>query len=276
MDITNAAKILEKGKKILEDIVGITVKEKWQVLNKEFEETKAKKKLIGEIDVFIEESRNLKENFLFQELEVNINNLMVRSQKLNIMDYLKKLEVLIVEVNSIKEKYNQTSFEIKSIESQIKQFQNDNLLEDVLKSCKKIIQLSTNIKNSEIIEKYTLTLKQTKKAIEEAKIFKEKQDKLKKELDQLEIKFEAFIKKMALIDAKKIIEKSKVFLVEYVDNEVKKKWDILEKRYLAGRNLIDDVERLSKNGLDALEKKNYNLSLDSFDKIINQLLEYQK
>ncbi|MHA2131955.1 MAG: hypothetical protein ACW99L_18455, partial [Promethearchaeota archaeon] len=276
MDIKTADEALKKGESILENIADDSIKENWVLLKKELEEVKVKKKLIEEIELFLEESNNLKEKFLIKELESKINNFISRSKEFNLVDYLEKLNLLKNEVDSIKDKYKNTIDQIKSIETKINNSQNANLLEDVLECCKKVIQLANIIKKTEIVEKYTFTLEQTEKAIEKVRIYNEKQDKLTIELSQLESEFEPFMKTMDLINVGKIIEKSKVLLMELVNNEIKENWDLLNRKYLAGKNLIENVVELSKSGLKALKGRSYDLSVMTFEKIINQLQEYQK
>jgi len=276
LEIENAIKILERGKSLFQNLINDEVKKKWDQFDDKLQIAKQKAELVKVIDVFIKKSEEMKVNYQFKALKNEINTLLTKVQKLNITDYQKKLEDLKTDIVSAEEGYNKKLAEIENLEKEIKKNQKSNLIDDVLRDCQKIIQIAQSINKTEVIEKYSIALEQTEKAIEEIKIFEEKQEKLRNELEQMEKNLASLLKTMDLAKLEKILEKSKMLLIELVDEEIKKNWVILEKKYISARDLIVNVENLSKSGLNSLNDKSYRESLDFYEQIINQIQSYNK
>ena len=276
LEIENAIKILERGKSLFQNLINDEVKKKWDQFDDKLQIAKQKAELVKVIDVFIKKSEEMKVNYQFKALKNEINTLLTKVQKLNITDYQKKLEDLKTDIVSAEEGYNKKLAEIENLEKEIKKNQKSNLIDDVLRDCQKIIQIAQSINKTEVIEKYSIALEQTEKAIEEIKIFEEKQEKLRNELEQMEKNWASLLKTMDLAKLEKILEKSKMLLIELVDEEIKKNWVILEKKYISARDLIVNIENLSKSGLNSLNDKSYRESLDFYEQIINQIQSYNK
>jgi len=276
LEIENAIKILERGKSLFQNLINDEVKKKWDQFDDKLQIAKQKAELVKVIDVFIKKSEEMKVNYQFKALKNEINTLLTKVQKLNITDYQKKLEDLKTDIVSAEEGYNKKLAEIENLEKEIKKNQKSNLIDDVLRDCQKIIQIAQSINKTEVIEKYSIALEQTEKAIEEIKIFEEKQEKLRNELEQMEKNLASLLKTMDLAKLEKILEKSKMLLIELVDEEIKKNWVILEKKYISARDLIVNIENLSKSGLNSLNDKSYRESLDFYEQIINQIQSYNK
>lgn len=276
LEIENAIKILERGKSLFQNLIDDEVKKKWDQFDDKLQIAKQKAELVKVIDVFIKKSEEMKVNYKFKALKNEINTLLTKVQKLNITDYQKKLEDLKTDIVSAEEGYNKKLAEIENLEKEIKKNQKSNLIDDVLRDCQKIIQIAQSINKTEVIEKYSIALEQTEKAIEEIKIIEEKQEKLRNELEQMEKNLASLLKTMDLAKLEKILEKSKMLLIELVDEEIKKNWVILEKKYISARDLIVNIENLSKSGLNSLNDKSYRESLDFYEQIINQIQSYNK
>ena len=276
LEIENAIKILERGKSLFQNLINDEVKKKWDQFDDKLQIAKQKAELVKVIDVFIKKSEEMKVNYQFKALKNEINTLLTKVQKLNITDYQKKLEDLKTDIVSAEEGYNKKLAEIENLEKEIKKNQKSNLIDDVLRDCQKIIQIAQSINKTEVIEKYSIALEQTEKAIEEIKIIEEKQEKLRNELEQMEKNLASLLKTMDLAKLEKILEKSKMLLIELVDEEIKKNWVILEKKYISARDLIVNIENLSKSGLNSLNDKSYRESLDFYEQIINQIQSYNK
>ena len=74
----------------------------------------------------------------------------------------------------------------------------------------------------------------------------------------------------------KIVEKSKILLIELVNEEIKENWVDLEKKYNSARELLENVEKLGKSGLSALDDRAYRESLRIYEQIINQIKIYSE
>lgn len=276
LEIENAIKIMEKGKSLFSNLINDDIKKKWGKFEHDLQNAKQKAELVNSVEVFIIESEERKANYQFSVLEKEINVLLTKVKKLNITDYQKKLEDLKAKIFSAELEYNKKLAEIDSLEKSINKKQKSNLIDEVLKECQKIIQIGQSINKSEIFEKYSIILEQTKKAIEEREIFEENQNKLKLEVNQLESDLSSSLKVMNLAKLERIIEKSKKILFELVDEEIKKHWVTLEKKYTSARELIENVENLSERGLNALNDRSYGESLKFYEQIINQIQNYNK
>lgn len=276
LEIETALNLMERGKTLFLNLINDEVKLKWKGFETNLQTAKQKVELIKVCDNFIIEYVKLKEKFQFNTITTNLSNLLKKVQKLKISDYKKKLEDIKKEINSAEDSYHKKLVEIAELEKKIKSNQKNNLLDDTLKNCQSIIKLVKSINKLDLEEKYSAILIQTEEAIENKRIFEEKQENFKEELTQLEKVFGSSLKRMDIAKTGEIIEKSKIFLVELVDDKTKEKWNALEKKFKLTKNLIQNVENLSRNGITALESKSYKDSLNNYEQIINLIQGYTK
>jgi len=276
LEIETALNLLERGKAFFLNLINEEVKLKWKRFETDIQIAKQKVELIKVCDNFIIEYVKLKDKFQFNTITTKLGSLLTKVQKLKITDYKKKLEDINKEINSAEDSYNKKLAEIAELEKKIKSNQKNNLLDDTLKNCQSIIKLVKSINKLDLEEKYSAILIQTEEAIENKRIFEEKQENLKEELTQLEKVFGSSLKRMDIAKTGEIIEKSKIFLVELVDDKTKEKWNALEKKFKLTKNLIQNVENLSRNGITALESKSYKDSLNNYEQIINLIQGYTK
>jgi len=276
LKIENAIKIMERGKSLFPNLINDEIKKKWEQFEQELQIAKQKAELVKKIDDFIKKSEEMKVNYQFNAIKKEIVTLLENVQKLNIPDYQKKLEELNSNIISTEEEYDKTNKEIESLENDIKIAQEEGHLDKVLKYCEQIIQLAKKNKKSDLVEKYSHLQEQAEKSIEERKLFEEKQKKLELELKQLEGEFSSSLKVMDLPKLEKIIEKSKLSLIELVDEEIKKNWVILDNKHNSAKKLIEDVEKLGEKGLGAIEDRSYRDSLEIYERIIEHIKIYNE
>jgi len=276
LEIETALNLMERGKALFLNLINDEVKLKWKGFETNLQTAKQKVELIKVCDNFIIEYVKLKEKFQFNTITTKLSSLLKKVQKLKILDYKKKLEDIKKEINSAEDSYHKKLVEIAELEKKIKSNQKNNLLDDTLKNCQSIIKLVKSINKLDLEEKYSAILINTEEAIENERIFEEKQENLKEELTQLEKVFGSSLKRMDIAKTREIIEKSKIFLVELVDDKTKEKWNALEKRFKLTKNLIQNVENLSRNGITALESKSYKDSLKNYEQIISLIQGYNK
>ncbi|MFX1531289.1 MAG: hypothetical protein ACFFBC_09260 [Promethearchaeota archaeon] len=276
LDIEKAENLIEKGKSLFSNLLNNEIKLKWGGFETEIHTAKQKVDLIGVCDNFLKSYTELRENFQFKSIYTEINNLLKKVQDLDIPDYEKKLENVRKEVNSAEESYKKKLLEIAELEKKIKSNQKNNLIDDTLRDCQNILKLIKSIKKSDLEEYYTTILNETEEAIEKRRIFEEKQENLKKELTQLNKEINDSLKKMDVEKAGDVIVKSKIFLAELVDNKVKENWNKLEKNYNLAKELIQNVETLSNDGILALESKSYNDCLKKYEEIVSLIQGYNK
>jgi hypothetical protein len=276
LEIEKASNLMEKGKALLINLINDEIKLRWEGFESEIQIGNQKVEIIKTCNDFFVKYIKLKENFQFCSITKRLSDLIKKVQELEIIDYEKKLENIKTEINTAEESYNKKLKEIAELEKKIKFNQENNHWEDILTSCQSIIKLSKSINKIDLEEKYSEILTQTEKIIEERRIFEEKQGKLKKELVQLEKDFESSLKCIDTAKARDIVNKSKIFLVELVNDKIKEKWNELEKKVKFTEDLIQDVEDLSEDGILALESKSYKDSLSKYEQIINLIQDYNK
>ena len=179
------------------------------------------------------------------------------------------------EIDSAEKSYNKILEEIGILEKEIIDNQKNNRFENNIRDCDKIIKLANSIKNLEIAKNYSKIIEKTKEQIKNRKEFEEKQRLLKEELTKLEKKFTSSMKTMEIKNINEILEKGDEFLNQLLDDEIKGKWDNFKAKFHSAKQLLENIEILSKNGMDALEKGSCPDSLDFFEQIIHQLQEYE-
>ena len=276
LDISGATEIFEKGLNLLSNLIDDKTKRKWEGFNKNIQGAKDKVEFIKKFDNFSEESISLKETYQYKELKLKIKELIKQAEEIDVPEYHSKLSVLKTEIDSAEELYKKTLDEIAKLEKIIKDNQKNDRLEEILRDCEKIIEIAKSVKEIDLAENYKQILEKTKKEIKERKDFEEKQNKLKRELSELEEQFYLTLKNMEIRSLENVLEKGGKLLTEFVDEEIKTKWDKFRVNFLAAKQLLENIEVLSKNGIDALNNESCSESLKFFEEIIFQLQEYNK
>jgi len=275
LDISKATEIYEKGLNLISNLIEEKIKNKWKGFSNNIQDAKNKLEFIKKFDNFSEEIIKLKEVHQYNELKSKIEVLIKQVEQIDLPEYRGKLNVLNKEINSAEETYDRTLEEIGNLEKEIVDNQKNNRFENNIRDCDKIIKLANSIKNLEIAENYSKILEKTKEQIKKRKEFEEKQRLLKEELTKLEKRFTSSMKTMEIKNVNEILEKGEEFLNELVDDEIKEKWDNFKAKFHSAKQLLENIEIISKNGMDALNRGSYPDSLDFFEQIIHQLQEYE-
>ena len=179
------------------------------------------------------------------------------------------------ETDSAEQSYNNINSEIIELENKIKNNRKNNHLDDVVKDCDKLITLANSIEKTELVENYNKILELTKRKIKEIQEFEEKQRKLNAELSKLEGNFKLSLKAMDIKKLNDILENGSMFLSEIVEDDIKKKWVDFKAKFTSAKQLLENIEELSKNGMEALNKGSSLDSLEFFEQIILQIQEYK-
>jgi len=275
LEISEATEMYEKALILTSNLIEEKIKNKWKGFSNNIQDAKDKFEFIKKFDHFSEEIIKLKEAHLYNEIKLKIEVLIKQVEQIDLPEYRGKLDVINKEVDSAEESYNRILEEIGNLEEEIIDNQKNNQFEKNLRDCEKIIELGKSINKSELIKIYTTILEQTKEQIKNKKEFEEKQRLLKEELTKLENRFTSSIKTMEIKNINEILEKGEEFLNKLVDDEIKEKWDNFKAKFHSAKQLLENIEILSKNGMDALNRGSCPDSLDSFEQIIHQLQEYK-
>ncbi|UCD00956.1 MAG: hypothetical protein JSV23_08730 [Promethearchaeota archaeon] len=276
LDISGATEIFEKGLNLLSNLVDDKFKIKWEGFNKNMQEAKDKVEFIKKFDIFSEESISLKEKYQYKELKSKIKELIKQAEKMDVPEYRSKLSTLKTEIESAEELYKKNLDEIAKLENIIKDNQKNDRLEENIRYCEKIIEIAKSIKQIDLVKNYNQILEQTKKEIKERREFEENQNTLRRDLSELEERFNLSLKTMEIRNLETNLKKARSLLSELFNEEIKSKWKNFEANFLAAKQLLDNIEILSKNGIDALNGGSFSESLEFFEQIINQLQEYNK
>ncbi len=275
LEISEATEMYEKALILTSNLIEEKIKNKWKGFSNNIQDAKDKFEFIKKFDHFSEEIIKLKEAHLYNEIKLKIEVLIKQVEQIDLPEYRGKLDVINKEVDSAEESYNRILEEIGNLEEEIIDNQKNNQFEKNLRDCEKIIELGKSINKSELTKIYTTILEQTKEQIKNKKEFEEKQRLLKEELTKLENRFTSSIKTMEIKNINEILEKGEEFLNKLVDDEIKEKWDNFKAKFHSAKQLLENIEILSKNGMDALNRGSCPDSLDSFEQIIHQLQEYK-
>ncbi|MHA2390701.1 MAG: hypothetical protein ACXAEX_01925 [Promethearchaeota archaeon] len=273
LEVEKAKNILEMAKNLFPNLLDDEIKNKWDRFDSELQSAKQKAVLIKKAEEFVFNSKSLIENYQFQSLYDELEILLGKVQELKIGPTEEKLKSLQKEIISAEANFNSKVAELEVLEQSITSKQESDLLMEILEPCEKLISIAKSIKKSDLIHKYTEIFKKTKKKLEEIKNFEENQNKLKTELKQLDYLYKTAMREMNLTEVDIVIEKSKLFLVDLVDNKIKENWIEYEKSFIAAKDLINSVDTLIKKGIRALERRSYNETLNFYEQIISLIQE---
>ena len=229
---------------ILEKIDGL--KEKSENLIKS-EDYKSAIELLKDI---IELAQKIQDDALVTEQKRLISEL---SEKFESKQIVSEIEE---ETTRVEKKYNELIMSKKILEAH-------SLVETFIKKYETVYDLSLISSAKELI------LKEKKKWVAE-------QEKLKNDLLRLEKEFKSSLENLDISGATEIFEKGGKLISELVDEEIKTKWDNFGAKFLAAKQLLENIEILSKNGIDALNNGSCSESLKLFEQIIFHLQEYNK
>ncbi|MFX1569619.1 MAG: hypothetical protein ACFFCV_14760 [Promethearchaeota archaeon] len=275
LDVPNLIDLFEKAETLLSQLLDEKIRSRWTNLNKKIQEVKEKVNFIERFEQFITKSKDLKENHFYPELKSRIKSLERELNVLDLPEYRSKLELVKSEVDDAERLFKNQISEVGKLEKLIKNYQKNDNLNEILKECEKIIELTTILKKPELSSKYQAILEQTKGEIKRRKEFEEKQKNLRQALEKLENDFKLQLQTMKMEKIVIIFKKAEINLFELIDDDIKNKWDEYKNKFHVAKKLIEDIEALSQNGIEALEKESCSESLNLFEQIINQLQEYK-
>ncbi len=274
-DLSKATEIFEKGLKIVSNLIDEQIKINWNRLQENIQDTKEKVGFIENFEKFSKHFITLRKEHKYNELKSEIKGLYKHLEKRNLPEYRSKLDLMKNEAESAEQSYNNINKKILKLEKKIKSNRKNGHLNEVVKDCDKLIPLAKALGKIEFAKIYIEILELTKRKIKEIKEFEEKQRKLKIELSNLEENFKISLKAMEIKKLNDILDNGSKLLSEIEDNEVKKKWNDYKSKFDFIKQLLENIEHLSKNAINALDSGSCLDSLEFFDQIIIQLKAYR-
>jgi len=239
-DLSNATEIFEKGLKILSNLTDEKIRINWNRLQENIQHTKEKVEFIENFKTFSKNFIKLKKEHKYNDLKLKIKGLCKHLEKIDLPECRSKLDLMKNEIESAEQSYNNTYKEI-----------------------------------FEFAKIYIEIIELTKRKIKEIKEFEEKQRKLKAELSNLEENFKISLKAMEINKLNDILDNGSKFLSEIEDNEVKRKWNDFKLKFDTAKQLLENIEHLSKNAINALDSGSCSDSLEFFEQIIIKLKGYR-
>jgi len=270
-----ASEIYAIGIQILSPLIDEKIQKRWEGFEDVLQDLKLKLELIEKFETLSKDSAQLKKEHQYKELESRIKKLVKEFQKIDLPEYRSKLDIIQKEVEYAEEFYKKTLGNIEELEKKTVDDKENKLLDDVVKDCLSLIDFAKQIDLFETVDRYQVILEETEKEIEDRKAIEEEQEKIKSQLRKLENDLTSVLKSMKLTKAREILDKSKAFLDNLVNEDIKKRWDELEFQFVATKQLLNNIDNLSKNGMDSLLKKSFAESLEYFEQITSQIQEYK-
>jgi len=270
-----ASEIFTTGIKTLSPLIDEKIQKRWEGFEDVLQDLKLKLDLIEKFEILSKDIVQLKKEHQFKELNSRVKILVKEFQKIDLPEYRSKLDIIQKDVEYAEEFYKKTLGNIKELEKKAVSDKDNKLLDDVVKDCLSLISFAKEIDLFETIDRYQVILEETEKEIEERRVIEEEQEKIKTQLRKLEIQLTTTLSKMEIEKSSKLLEEGGKILSELVNEDIKKRWDELEFQFVAAKQLLNNVENLSKNGMDSLLKKSFAESLEYFEQITSQLQEYK-
>ncbi|MFW9898658.1 MAG: hypothetical protein ACFFDO_05300 [Candidatus Thorarchaeota archaeon] len=168
-DLKNMNEIITNAKELLANIFDEEIEAKWQSNEDEYLNYKREKELSEKIEKALEESKNLKEKFLFQEGMLAID----KAIKLIINEDMPEYKELLTETRqdliAAETKYNKLYLNLAEYKEKLRKNQENNFLNAALSNCERIIHISQLIGMGEVKKEYQQVLKQIELEISEKK-----------------------------------------------------------------------------------------------------------
>ncbi|MFX0187815.1 MAG: hypothetical protein ACFE8A_08770 [Candidatus Hodarchaeota archaeon] len=168
-DLTNMNQIITNAKKLLTNIFDEKIEATWQSNEDEYLSYKRKKELSEEIEKAIEESKKLKEKFLFQEAILAIDKVIKLIINEDMPEYKELLTETRQDLIAAETKYNKLYLNLAEYKEKLRRNQENNFLNAALSNCERIIHISQLIGMGEVKKEYQQVLEQIEKEISEKK-----------------------------------------------------------------------------------------------------------
>ena len=256
---------------------------------------KVKKEIIA-----LEKEYNKKLDDLVESIEIHRENNDVHaalndcdmvfeiSKSINQADLMEKYtqitERIMNELITDKEKREQANEKIITLEKQMNIFHEQQNQYDAIRICKEIIQFAKINEKIDTVEKFTSILKELE---DEETILKANRKRLKKELKELDEQIQILLSKDQLREASNYSEECLRISKELNDDDLIKKYNFISERIklrtindeqeASEKNLEDlktVIEKLNKEGLDALNENKLSDSLKKYREIKEQIIKY--
>ncbi len=157
-DFLKTEEVLENAKNLITKLDDEKLKAKWEELKNRALKTKIKKELIVKAEKLIEESIELKEKYLFDDLKLKLTDLLEQLKDNEIDDYYKEIKAIQSDILKAEKTYSKTVEKIEGLVEKVGNFQDEKKYKNAISNCEELIQHAESIKKIELVEVYSKLL----------------------------------------------------------------------------------------------------------------------
>jgi len=157
-DFQKTKDILQNAKQLLTELDNEKEKAKWDVFENITLKAKTKKELIDKADKLIEESIELKEKYLFDEIKIRLTDLLEELKENKIDDYYKEIEAIQSDILNAEKFYRKTVEKIEELVNKVSTFQDEKNYNNAISNCKELIHHAESVKRDDLIDVYSKLL----------------------------------------------------------------------------------------------------------------------
>lgn len=159
-DFTKITEIFENAKNVLSKLEDEKAKQHWKNLEKKSIKGKARQELIEATENLIEESVELKENFLFDDLKIKITNLLKQLEENEIPDYLNDLREIQIDILNAEKEYLKNLEKLELLAKEVENLQKEKKFKEAISNCEQLIKIARLLKKEEMIKEYSQHIKE--------------------------------------------------------------------------------------------------------------------
>jgi hypothetical protein len=157
-DFIKAEQVIGEVKEFLIQSEDKKLKIKWENIENNYLDTRARKEIVQDIANLIKESSELRKRFLFEDLKLRLTYLMQQVQEKGLTEYMDKLEEIRVETIAAEDSYNEIKKNIEELKKSISIQNEEKEFEKAITNCESLIQQAKLIKKSNEIEEFSQIL----------------------------------------------------------------------------------------------------------------------
>lgn len=157
-DFIKVEQVIGEVKKFLFQSDNKKLKIKWENLEKNYLNTRARKEIAQNVTDLIKESSELRKGFLFEDLKLRLTYLMQQVQEKGLTEYMGKLEEIRTETIAAEDSYNNIKKNIEELKKKISTQKEKKEFEKAITNCESLIQLAKSIENTTNVEEFTQIL----------------------------------------------------------------------------------------------------------------------
>lgn len=154
-DFTKTNEILENAQNVLSELEDKKVKQHWEDLKKKYIKAKTRKELVEKAEKLIEESIELKQKFLFNDLKLKITNLMKQLEENELTNYLKEIKEIQSDIINTERDYQENLEKLENLAKEVKNLQKEKKFKEAISNCEQIIRVAGLVKREELFKDYS-------------------------------------------------------------------------------------------------------------------------